>query len=147
AMTSAQVVSYGLGVGAGLLYGAPWLLLASRAGSRGRRLDAFCYGLSTALIGYPLVWEATVRFGVFTPSQSAVLLGALTAAAFVLSAVWRLYSLAGIVTCGALASSVGLGISTQEWLPYTVLALAVGLATPLVAYLCGCAAVGLAAAL
>ena len=129
AMTSAQVVSYAAGVGAGLLYGAPWLVLASRAGARDRRLDAFCYGASTALIGYPLVWEATVRFGVFTAGQSAVLLGGLTAAAFVLSAVWRLHSLAAIVTVGALASALGLGIATEHWLPYTVLAIAVGLST------------------
>ncbi len=135
AMTSAQVVSYAVGVGAGLLYGAPWLVLASRAGSRSRRLDAFCYGASTALIGYPLVWEATVRFGVFTPAQSAVLLGGLTAAAFVLSSVWRLYSLAAIVTCGALASALGLGIATEHWLSYTLLAIAVGLSTLWLGYL------------
>ena len=135
AMTSAQVVSYAVGVGAGLLYGAPWLVLASRAGSRDRRLDAFCYGASTALIGYPLVWEATVRFGVFTPAQSAVLLGGLTAAAFVLSSVWRLHSLAAIVTCGALASALGLGIATEHWLAYTVLAIAVGLSTLWLGYI------------
>ena len=129
AMTSAQVVSYAVGVGAGLLYGAPWLLLAARAGSRGRRLDAFCYGASTALIGYPLVWEATTRFAVFTAAQSALLLGGLTAAAFVLSAVWRLHSLAAIVTCGALACAFGLAISTGHWLPYTSLAIAIGFAT------------------
>lgn len=135
AITSAEIVSYRAGVGAGLLYGAPWLLMAARAGARHRRLDAFCYGLSTALIGYPLVWEATARFAVFTPAQSAVLFGALTAAAFVLSFVWRLHSLAAIVTCGALASAAGLAFTTQVWLPYTTLAVAVGLATLWLGYL------------
>jgi hypothetical protein len=135
AITSAQVVSYTAGVAAGLVYGAPWLLLASRAGSRGRRLDAFCYGVSTALIGYPLVWEATIRFAVFTPAESALLLGALTAAAFGLAAVWRLHSLAAIITCGALASTVGLAIATDQWLPYTALAIAVGFATLWLGYL------------
>jgi hypothetical protein len=129
ALTSAHVVPYAVGVGAGLVYGAPWLLLASRSGARGRLLDAFCYGLSTALIGYPLVWEATTRFAVFTPAQSALILGGLTAAAFVLSAVWRLHSLAAIVTCGALVSALGLAIATEQWLSYTVLALAVGITT------------------
>lgn len=135
AITSAHLVPYAVGVGIGLLYGAPWLVLASRAGSRGRRLDAFCYGLSTALIGYPLVWEATIRFGVFSPAESAVVLGALTAAAFGLSAVWRLHSLAAIITCGALASAVGLAVATDEWLPYTVLAIATGVATLWLGYL------------
>jgi hypothetical protein len=135
AITASQVVSSTVGVGAGLLYGAPWLALAARAGARNRRLDAFAYGASTALIGYPLVWEATVRFGVLTGVQSAVLLGALTAAAFVLSAAWRLHSLAAIVTCGALVSAAGLGYQTQQWLPYTTLAIAVGLATVWLGYL------------
>jgi hypothetical protein len=135
AITAAHIVPYGWGVAAGLLYGAPWLLLASRAGSRGRLLDAFCYGLSTALIGYPLVWEATVRFGVFTPLQSAVLVGALTAAAYALSFVWRLHSLAAIVTCGALASALGLAIETGAWVAFTTLALAAGLATLWLGYL------------
>lgn len=135
AITSAEIVSYGVGVGLGLVYGAPWLLLAARAGSRDRRLDAFCYGLSTALIGYPLVWEATTRFVVFTPSQSALLLGGLTAAAFILSAVWRLHSLAAIAMCGALASAVGLGLTTHSWLPYTTLAVGVGLTTLWLGYL------------
>jgi hypothetical protein len=135
AMTSAEIVSYQVGVALGLLYGAPWLLLAARAGSRHRRLDAFCYGLSTALIGYPLVWEATARFVVFTPVQSALLLGGLTAAAFVLSAVWRLHSLAAIVMCGALGSAAGLAVTTQSWLPYTTLAVGVGLTTLWLGYL------------
>jgi hypothetical protein len=135
ALTSAQIVPYAAGVGAGLLYGAPWLLLAARSGARGRLLDAFAYGLSTALIGYPLVWEATTRFNVFTPTESAILVGVLTAAAFGLSAVWRLHSLAAIVTGGALASAVGLAIATQQWLPFTVLALAVGIATLWLGYL------------
>lgn len=135
AITSAEIVSYHVGVGLGLLYGAPWLLLAARAGSRQRRLDAFCYGLSTALIGYPLVWEATARFVVFTPAQSALLLGGLTAAAFIISAVWRLHSLAAIVMCGALASAAGLAVTTQSWLPYTTLAVAVGLTTLWLGYL------------
>lgn len=134
AITASQILSYPVGVALGLLYGAPWLALAARAGARNRRLDAFAYGASTALIGYPLVWEATVRFAVLTAVQSAALLGVLTAAAFVLSAAWRLHSLAAIVTCGALVSAMGLGYETQQWLPYTVLAIATGLATAWLGY-------------
>ena len=137
AITAASIVPYAWGVAAGLLYGAPWLLLASRAGSRGRPLDAFSYGLSTALIGYPLVWEATVRFGVFTPADGALLVGALTAGAFALSFVWRLHSLAAIVTCGALVSALGLAVETGHWVEYTTLSLAVGLATLWLGYLRG----------
>jgi hypothetical protein len=129
ALTDAQVLPARTGVALGLVYGAPWLLLASRAGSRGAQLDAFYHGLATALIGFPLVWEATYRFGVLSPPQSAALLAALTAGALVLSAARGLQSLAWIVTLGALAAAFTLAIATAGWIAYTVLAIGIGLAT------------------
>jgi hypothetical protein len=129
ALTDAHVLPARTGVALGLVYGAPWLLLASRAGSRGAQLDAFCHGLATALIGFPLVWEATYRFGVLSPPQSAALLAVLTAGAFALSAARALQSLAWIVAFGALAAAFTLAIATSGWIAYTVLAIAIGLAT------------------
>jgi hypothetical protein len=129
ALTGSHVLSAQAGVGLGILYGAPWLMLASRAAARGLQLDAFAHALTTALIGYPLVWEATLRFNVISPDQSAALLGALTAAALVLASMQRLQGLAWVVTFGTLVSAVGLGIATGSWTAYTVLAIAVGLAT------------------
>ncbi len=135
AITESHVVVPQVGVALGLLYGAPWLLLASRAEGRGAHLDALCHALATALIGYPLVWEATVRFGVLTPSQSAGLLAALTGAALVLASRRQLQSLAWVVTFGALGSAVGLAAASGDWVPYTLLAIAVGLATLWLGYL------------
>jgi hypothetical protein len=129
ALTAADVLPVPIGVAAGLLYGAPWLWLASRAGARGSSLDAFCHGLSTALIGYPLVWEATVRFGVFTPVESAAVLAGLTAAALLLSATEALYSLAGIVTCGAALTASALAMATGAWAPYAIISILLGLET------------------
>ncbi len=63
ALTGSGVLPVHVGIAAGLLYGAPWLVLASRAAARGAHVDAFAHALTTALIGYPLVWEATLRFG------------------------------------------------------------------------------------
>ena len=135
ALTGTHVLPIEVGVAAGLLYGAPWLILASRAAARGAHIDAFAHALTTALIGYPLVWEATLRFGVLTPSQSALLLGALTAAALVLASARRLQGLAWVVTFGALASAGGLAIGMGHWSAYTVLAIAVGIATLWLGYL------------
>jgi hypothetical protein len=129
ALTGSQVLSAQAGVGFGILYGAPWLLLASRAVARGSQLDAFAHALTAALIGYPLVWEATLRFNVLSPEQSAALLGGLTAAALVLSSMRNLQGLAWVVTFGALFSAIGLAIATGSWTGYTVLAIGVGLAT------------------
>lgn len=135
ALTGSQVLPATVGVAAGLLYGAPWLLLASSAAARGSHLDAFSHALTTALIGFPLVWEATLRFKALTPAQSALLLGALTAAAMALASARHLHALAGVVTFGALASALGLAMATGEWTPYTVLAIALGVATLWLGYL------------
>lgn len=137
AITESHAVTPPAGVALGLLYGAPWLLLASRAGGRGAQLDAVCHALSTALIGYPLVWEATVRFQVLTPAQSAGLLAVLTGAALVLSSRRKLQSLAWVVTFGALLSAVGLAAVTSAWIPFTLVAIGVGIATMWLGYLYG----------
>lgn len=129
ALTNSHVLPVQAGIAAGLLYGAPWLVLASDAAGRGHHVDAFAHALTTALIGYPLVWEATLRFGMLTPSQSALLLGALTAAALALASARRLHGLAWVVTFGALVSALGLAIGMGSWPAYTVLAIAVGIAT------------------
>ena len=137
AITDSHTVVPQVGVALGLLYGAPWLLLASRAGRRGANVDAVCHALSTALIGYPLVWEATVRFHVLTPGQSAGLLAVLTGAALVLSSRRALQGLAWVVTFGALLSVLGLAAVTSAWVPFTLVAIGVGIATMWLGYLHG----------
>jgi hypothetical protein len=129
ALTESQLLTAPSGVGLGLLYGAPWLLLASRAAGRGAQLDALVHALTAALIGYPLVWEATLRFNVASAPQSAALLVALTTGAFVLSWTRSLQGLAWVAMIGTMISAVALAIGTGHWIPYTVVAIAVGIAT------------------
>jgi hypothetical protein len=87
------------------------------------------------MIGYPIVWEATARFGAFTPPESAAVLGALTAAALLVAASRDLRSLAWIVTIGAMASAFGLAVATGWWASYTVLVIALGTAALWLGYL------------
>jgi hypothetical protein len=129
ALTETHMLPASAGVGFGILYAVPWLLLASRSAARGAQLDAFAHALSAALIGYPLVWEATLRFNVVSPAQSAALLGLLTAGAFVLSSARSLEGLAWVVALGTSISAAGLAVATGDWIAYTVLAIAVGVAT------------------
>ncbi|HEU4935868.1 MAG TPA: hypothetical protein VFT39_05400 [Vicinamibacterales bacterium] len=129
AFTESRLLTAFAGVGLGILYGAPWLLLASRAAARGAQLDAFVHALTAALIGYPLVWEATLRFGVASAPQSAALLGILTSGAFVLSWARSLQGLAWVAMIGTLISAIGLAIGTGVWIPYTVVGIAVGIGT------------------
>jgi hypothetical protein len=134
ALTESGLLTASAGVAFGILYGAPWLLLASRAAARDAHLDAFVHALTAALIGYPLVWEATLRFKVVSEPQSAALLGLLTAGAFVLSWTRSLQGLAWVATIGTTISAVGLAIGTGDWIAYTVLAIAVGIATVWLGY-------------
>jgi hypothetical protein len=129
ALTESQMLPPVGGVALGLLYGAPWLMLASRAAARGAELDAIAHAVTSALIGYPLVWEATLRFGVLNAAQSAAVLGLLTAMALLLSWTRRLHGLAWVVALGTLISALGLAIGSGDWIPYTVLAIVVGVAT------------------
>jgi hypothetical protein len=63
ALTEMGVLPARVGVALGLLYGLVWLALADRAGARGLRSSAVFDGLTSCLIVYPLLWEATTRFG------------------------------------------------------------------------------------
>lgn len=129
ALTESNLLTASAGVGLGILYGVPWLLLASRAAARGAEFDAFVHALTAALIGYPLVWEATLRFSVVSPAQGAALLGVLTASGLALAWTRELESLAWVAMLGTAISAVGLAIGTGAWTPYTVLAIGVGIAT------------------
>lgn len=60
--TQAGLLTPGLGVLLGLLYGLAWLVAADRAAIRGRLRPAVGDAVTAALIGFPLVWEATARF-------------------------------------------------------------------------------------
>lgn len=129
ALTESRFLTASAGVALGILYGAPWLFLASRAAARRAQLDAFVHALTAALIGYPLVWEATLRFDVASAPQSAALLGVLTTGAFVLSWARSLHGLAWVAMIGTMISAVGLAIGTGDWIAYTVVAIGVGVAT------------------
>ncbi|HEX5041421.1 MAG TPA: hypothetical protein VFV75_00855 [Candidatus Polarisedimenticolaceae bacterium] len=65
--TQAGVLTSRLGVVLGFAYGLAWLVAADRAAARGRVRDAIADAVLAALIGFPLVWEATARFQFLGP--------------------------------------------------------------------------------
>jgi hypothetical protein len=82
ALTDAVLLPQSLGVLIAFLYALGWLLLADRAGGRGRTTSAAFHGVTAALIGYPLLWEATARFGYLPPAGAALAVALFTALAF-----------------------------------------------------------------
>lgn len=76
ALTDTGMLPETAGVGLGLAYAGGWLLAASRTRDA---LGASFHGATATLVAFPLVVEATLRFGLFSPGESAVVLALLTA--------------------------------------------------------------------
>src|SRR5689334_22095329 len=74
AITDANIVPHAVGIAAGLTYAFFWIAIAHRAGAADR-LNATFHALVAAVIAYPLVWEATVRFDVLPPAAAAIAIG------------------------------------------------------------------------
>jgi hypothetical protein len=77
AMTEEGVVPSVVGISLGLAYAAFWQLRARSDGRAGRRESAAFHGLAGSLIAYPLIWEATARFGLLAPRAAGAALIAL----------------------------------------------------------------------
>ena len=133
AVTDANLVSHAAGVAAGLLYGLFWLGLADRAAQRSRLHAAF-HGLVATIIGFPLLWEATVRFGVVTPSEAAAALAAMIAGLVAVSLRQRLQWLAWMAVVGAIGTSIALVGATGVLLPFAVVLVLFGVATQWIGY-------------
>ena len=116
-----------LGIAAGLMYAIAWLAWADRAAPRHGPAGLF-YGAAAVAIAYPLVWEATTRFQLLTPSASVAALALITAVA--LGVAWRrhLQLLAWAATVASLGSAAVLLVQTGAAAPYAVYLVALGIA-------------------
>ena len=117
------------GVLLGLLYAILWMALADRAGSRGAKLSAALFGVTSALIAFPLLWEATSRFNVLSAEVASVLVAGGTGLG--LAVAWRqdLPALAWAAIGLALTAVAGLFERTFAILPLTAVVIAQGAAT------------------
>ena len=81
------------------------------------------------MIGVPLVVEATTRFALLAPWPGAILLVAFSGLAFLVS--WRreLQSLAAAATLASVGAAVFLAATTSSFVPYSVVLIALGVAT------------------
>jgi hypothetical protein len=133
AITDANVVPHAVGIASGLAYALFWLAMADRTGSRDR-LNAIFHALVSAVIAYPLLWEATVRFEVLPPSASAVAVGAVTAFAVGVALHRRLQTIAWIATMSLLVTAIALVAATGTVLPFALLLIVAGTATLWIGY-------------
>ena len=117
ALTGAGLLAQSVGVLLAFLYALMWLYLADRAGGRGRATSAAFHGTTAVLIGFPLLWEATSRFGYLPAAGSALAVALFTALSFLVA--WRrdLRSLALTAGTGSALASLAILTGTHAWLP------------------------------
>jgi hypothetical protein len=113
AITEAGVLNQTTGAALGLAYAVLWIVLADRAAAKGRSSSATFHGLAAAVIAYPLLWEATVRFEFLTPVASALAMGAVTALAMIVAARRNLRRLAWVIALIAAGTALALAVGTQ----------------------------------
>jgi|SRR5579871_1600934 len=133
AITDANMVSHAAGVEAGLLYGLFWLWMADQSAASSP-LNAVFHALVATIIGFPLLWEATVRFAVVTPAQAAVALALMLAGLVAVSLRRRLQWIAWMSVVGAIATSIALVAATGIVLPFAIVLVAFGIATLWIGY-------------
>lgn len=129
ALTDAGLLGRWAGVLAGLAYATIWLVLAVRASARGRRTSADVHGLAFTLIALPIVFEATVRFRLWSAATSAAALAGIVAGAFLVAWPYRLRGLAWVAALGSVLVAVALMAATAELAPYTCVLIGLGVAT------------------
>jgi hypothetical protein len=127
ALTEAGSLDRATGVVLGLAYAAAWTLAAWRVAPR-HALSATFFGACTVLVGFPLLWEATTRFGMLTPAAGAGVLAAISA--LVLVTAWRrnLHALAWIATMGASGLAFLLLVMTGAPVAFTIVLIGLGVA-------------------
>jgi hypothetical protein len=132
ALTEAGVLHPALGVGIGFGYAAAWLAWAARAS---QRLQTALLSITSVLVLCPLIWEATLRFGVVSTWTAGGVLALFTV--FGLAISWRknLLVVATIAMLAGLGTAAGLLIATHDVLPFTWVFLTVAAAVEISACL------------
>lgn len=127
ALTEMGTIPIGFGITAGVAYATLWLGLAART-SPERKLASIMYSLASVLVLTPLIWEATVRFHVFTTAISALILTSFTIIGLVISWQRNLTHIAWIATLAGVLTAIGLMFATYDLMPFTFALLAIAAA-------------------
>lgn len=118
AITESEVLTRGVGTVVGYAYGILWLLFADRDAQRNRWGSANFFALTTAIIAFPLVWEAAVRFEILSPVAASGAL--LFLAAVALAVAWRGHNgvVAWIFGLGIVFTDFGLAFATRSFFSF-----------------------------
>jgi len=125
-LTDTGTMALAAGVALGLTYAAVWLFAADRTVGGGRPLSAVFFGLVSAMIAYPLIWEATVRFDLLGADAATALLAVFSISMFTVA--WRrhLEVFAWCVSAAALVADIAILLAFRNWGSGAALSLIVG---------------------
>lgn len=128
AATDSMAVSKPVGVALGILYALVWIGAALHSVRLGRRSAGVFYAVTAAIIAYPIVWEATTRFGVMTANMAAVLLAVLSIGLIEAGRRYSFASFAWIAAAGATCNALLLAVATKQVVPFLIELTVVGAA-------------------
>jgi hypothetical protein len=136
AVTDAGALPRAAGIFTGLAYGVAWIGLANRAGRQHRAASGTLYGAGAALIVFPLLYEATVRFHVLSPGASITVSTLVVAAALLVAARQRLRAVAWLAVAADMAMVLALARTTGALAPAAAHLVLVGVAALWLGYTC-----------
>lgn len=118
ALAEGETIPYTPAVVLGLAYAAALYWLADRDGRRDQRRSAYAHGITAVLVGLPLVWEATLHGGAFSPTVGALVLALFTGLGVAVALHHSLGGHAIVATLGSGLAATVLMVQTGEPLPY-----------------------------
>lgn len=129
AVTEAGALPRIAGVSLAGVYAGAWIYFGDRAGTASKPASAAFHIGSAALVGYPLLWEATVRLQALGPAASAALLVGLTVAILTVARRHELEPGAWVAVIAANVTSAALLFGTRAVVPFVAAVVATALAT------------------
>lgn len=117
-----------------IVYAAFWMVWAAKKHATSR-FAGVTYGITSALILSPLLWESTVRFQVLSPAFAAVVLVAFLVLSLALAWQHDLQGIPWIAMLASVGTALALIIGTRELVPLTAALLAVAAAAEVAACL------------
>lgn len=111
-----------------ILYAGFWLVWAVRIHASNRFASA-TYGITSALILSPLLWEVTVRFQIMSPVFAGMVLVAFVVLALAVAHRRALRVIPGVTIFSTVLTALALIITTHELVPLTAALLAIAFAT------------------
>lgn len=129
ALTDSATIPAWLGVALGLAYAGTWVGMADRAARAGASPSAAFHGIAAAIIGFPLLFEATSRFRLLTPAAATAALAVFTAGTLLVAARRRLHGLAWVASVGGVATALAVAAATGRIAPAALVLILLGVAT------------------